>query len=490
MTSYQTEEIISPLHHDEFLPPISQWMTLGGVFIAGTVVIGVGIAGVTPFPVTAEGKGTVRPQGESKLVNTPVEGKVKEILVASNESIERGETMILLDDSTLQIEKQSLEHRINLNYQKAEQIEDELNGIEEQIAAQRNQLRSAVARSRAELDKIRRDYQQQRKTTTAQVREATANLSVSREELQIAKVELEASKAAVDSSESTLKVAQERLNRYERVAEEGALSTDRLQEARLEIVQAEQTLKERQAKLESRKRYIVRQKRSVEAAEARLEEAQATANPTDATVKAAEEEVALEKARGTGTLSRLVREKSNLKVRQIELNQQIESDQNELQQIELKLENLKIKAPTSGKIVELTPRNVFQSVSPGEKIATIVPTDTSLQVKVQLPTEERGKVELGQKAQMRVGAYPYPDYGLLNGKVIEISADTINYSQGNSEDKAIKFYEVTIEPDQNYLRNDPQYAIEPGMNVTADIVTEEETVLQFVIRRARLFVNL
>jgi HlyD family secretion protein len=40
-----------------------------------------------------------------------------------------------------------------------------------------------------------------------------------------------------------------------------------------------------------------------------------------------------------------------------------------------------------------------------------------------------------------------------------------------------------------YLKNNPENVIKSGMEVTADIVSKQETVLQFVLRKARLFVD-
>jgi multidrug efflux pump subunit AcrA (membrane-fusion protein) len=40
-----------------------------------------------------------------------------------------------------------------------------------------------------------------------------------------------------------------------------------------------------------------------------------------------------------------------------------------------------------------------------------------------------------------------------------------------------------------YLKNDPKNRIKSGMKVSADIVSKEETVFKFIMRKARLFVD-
>ena len=91
---------------------------------------------------------------------------------------------------------------------------------------------------------------------------------------------------------------------------------------------------------------------------------------------------------------------------------------------------------------------------------------------------------------MRISAYPYPDYGTINGAVRGITADAIT-PPINSNIGVSPYYEVTIQPKKFHLTKANQsYAIQPGMEVTADIISQEETVLTFILRKARLLTNL
>ncbi|OIP68629.1 MAG: hypothetical protein AUK43_15395 [Oscillatoriales cyanobacterium CG2_30_40_61] len=90
---------------------------------------------------------------------------------------------------------------------------------------------------------------------------------------------------------------------------------------------------------------------------------------------------------------------------------------------------------------------------------------------------------------MRVSAYPYPDYGIWEGRVISISPDAI-IPQNTGVNSIIPYYEVTIQPDKVYLKDDPKNALQPGMEIQADIVAKNETVLTFILRKARLLTDL
>ena len=53
------------------------------------------------------------------------------------------------------------------------------------------------------------------------------------------------------------------------------------------------------------------------------------------------------------------------------------------------------------------------------------------------------------------------------------------------------YYEVIIEPEKLFLQKDLQkYPLQPGMEVVADIISEEESILRLILRKTRLLTNL
>jgi multidrug efflux pump subunit AcrA (membrane-fusion protein) len=99
-----------------------------------------------------------------------------------------------------------------------------------------------------------------------------------------------------------------------------------------------------------------------------------------------------------------------------------------------------------------------------------------------------------------VSACPYPDYGTLNGKVQAISPDAIAPQKNATNESTTAspkasapgaFYEVTIEPEALVLgKGKNQCHIQLGMDGRADIISREETVLRFFLRKARLIADL
>jgi multidrug efflux pump subunit AcrA (membrane-fusion protein) len=102
---------------------------------------------------------------------------------------------------------------------------------------------------------------------------------------------------------------------------------------------------------------------------------------------------------------------------------------------------------------------------------------------------------VGQKVNMRVSAFPYPDYGTIDGVVKEIAADVTTPVNAANPDfsgtvAAQPYFEVTIVPDRLYLKDNPRNALDSGMEITADIISQEETVLRFILRKARILTDI
>jgi HlyD family type I secretion membrane fusion protein len=444
MVSKPEQDFLPPVQDNEFLPPISRWTTLGGLFIVGSMGVAITLASVTKYNVTVKAPATVRPTGELRIVQAAAEGPIKTIKVKENQVVREGDAIATIDDSQLQTKKSQLQGNIQQNQLQLTQIAAQLNALQSQRDSESRLMNRLIAAAQADLGRNQRDYRERQITTQTEVQEA----------------------------EAALELAREQLTRYQQLASTGAIAT-------LQIKEKEQAFK---------------------AALARLERTKAALNPSAAPVTMAQERIAQEKARGESTLATLNKQRDELIQRQVEIQNQLNRDARELQQIESDLKKSVVKAPAAGIIFKLNLRNSSQVVRPGESIAEIAPSNALLVVKARVAAQDISKVQLCKKqkvsdctqgkVQLRVSAYPYPDYGTLKAAVRAISPDAIT-PQTSGADAAAPYYEVTIQPERPYLvKSDRQYPMQAGMDVTADIISREETVLTFILRKARLLTDL
>jgi HlyD family type I secretion membrane fusion protein len=446
---------LPPIEDHEFLPPISRWTQVSGLVIVGIMGIGMTLAAVMQYKMTVKAPATIRPAGELRLVQAATEGAVMQVLVKENQPVDQGDPIATIDDARLQTKKSELQSNRQQAQLQLVQINAQINTLNRQIAAETNRVDGAVAAAEAELSQRDRDYQERQVTTAADLTEA---------------------QATVQQAIATLKAAQTKQRRYQAVTEAGALSREQLEEVELAVRQQEQ---------------------AVAAAKAKQQRTEAALNPSPAEVTVAAERIAQEQASGDANLAALAKEREALVQQRIEIDKQQEQINHELQQIDLDLRQTTIAATADGILANLHLRNPGQTVRVGESIAEIVPDDAPLEVKATVSPQERRKLKPGQQVQMRVSACPYPDYGVLKGYVSRISEDTVkppaNAVSPNAEQRstAPAFYDVTIAPEQRSLeRGQHQCVIQSGMEGRVDIITREETVLKFLLRKARLLADL
>ncbi|WP_416673931.1 HlyD family efflux transporter periplasmic adaptor subunit [Egbenema bharatensis] len=198
------------------------------------------------------------------------------------------------------------------------------------------------------------------------------------------------------------------------------------------------------------------------------------------------------------TIANLQKEREALLQRQSEIQTQLIREQTQLKQTERDLDNSVIRATGDGVIFRLNLSNPNQVVRSGDSIAQIAPNEAPLVIRAMVANQDIDQVNVGQSARVRVNACPYPDYGTLQGVVTAVAPDagsggeasgTGSNTQGNGSEN--RSFEVSIQPDQTVLtRGNRECRIQPGMEATASIISKEETFLQSLLRRARLFTDL
>lgn len=156
-----------------------------------------------------------------------------------------------------------------------------------------------------------------------------------------------------------------------------------------------------------------------------------------------------------------------------------------------------VRAPVSGVLHSLSLRNPQQVVAAGMELARIAPSKTDLVAKVLVRSEDIDHLDLGQRADLRITGCPYPDFGTLKARVSSIAPDA-RPDQPQipgapaaglpaAQASAGGGYEVTLRPDSTVLQSgNRQCKVKLGMDLTADVTTRLETVLSFVMRKARL----
>jgi adhesin transport system membrane fusion protein len=143
-----------------------------------------------------------------------------------------------------------------------------------------------------------------------------------------------------------------------------------------------------------------------------------------------------------------------------------------------------LKSPVRGIVNKLNVTTVGAVVQPASNIMDIVPLDDTLLVEGRIRPQDIAFIRPSQPAVVKLSAYDSQVYGSLDGKVERISADTITEGQG---EKADTFYRVIIRTEKNHLGTaDNTLPIIPGMVATVEVLTGAKSVLDYLIKPARM----
>jgi hemolysin D len=153
---------------------------------------------------------------------------------------------------------------------------------------------------------------------------------------------------------------------------------------------------------------------------------------------------------------------------------------------------LELKAPQAGIVKDLATHTPGTVVSPGTVIMTLVPNNEALQAEVWMKNEDAGFVHAGQEVKVKLSAYPFQKYGMVDGTVLQVSADATDKSASNSNQNnaeqnqsssnaqlsyrtIIQLSKQSLDTEQDKLR------LTPGMQVVAEIKLADETVMQYLL---------
>lgn len=146
-----------------------------------------------------------------------------------------------------------------------------------------------------------------------------------------------------------------------------------------------------------------------------------------------------------------------------------------------------LKSPVNGIVNKLNVTTVGAVVQPGANLMDIVPLDDSLLVEGRIRPQDIAFIRPHQEAIVKITAYDSSVYGSLKGKVERISADTIADDKPERGEKGETFYRVMVRTDKNHLGTaENPLPIIPGMVTTVEILTGAKSVLDYIIKPARM----
>jgi len=143
-----------------------------------------------------------------------------------------------------------------------------------------------------------------------------------------------------------------------------------------------------------------------------------------------------------------------------------------------KLGRTEIRSPVDGVVNDVQVTTIGAYVQPGQKIMEVVPAGEKLLVETRVKPSDIAFIKVGDKALVKVTAYDFSTYGGLEGRVVQVSADSI-YDENEKQ----AFFTVIVETDKSFLTAaGHRLPITPGMMTDTQIITGRKSILTYLLK--------
>ncbi|HEY4367138.1 MAG TPA: HlyD family type I secretion periplasmic adaptor subunit [Steroidobacteraceae bacterium] len=384
--------------------------------------------------IVAVAQGRLVPQTYVKIVQPAEAGIIRELLVEEGSVVKQGDVLVRLDPTLNAADSTAVSRELALEKMQLRRIEAELGG--------------AVLKREADDDELLfAQVEAQRVSHRQSFLDSIATETASR---QRALREFDAAKEVLEKLESTLPSYQKSADAYEKLAEQKLVGS----------LQADERRREAQEKTQD------------------LEAQRATASSLESTIAESDQRL----------LQLSSSYASDLNQQRLQSVTSINRLQQQFGKLHYQEGLLELRAPQAGVVKELATTTLGAVVQPGTVILSLVPANEPLRAEVLIENKDIGFVSVGQVVRVKLAAFQFQKYGMLEGVVRTVSADSSSSSQNvptgaTDRDRSGDFaFKALIELPQQQLRtNGLVLSLAAGMQVSAEIVQGERTVLEYLL---------
>lgn len=418
----------SPLTHLDSLGesyPLPTWQPLARAAMLA-VTLFIVWANFARLDEVTIANGEVVPEGRVKSIQHLEGGVIRDILVQDGSMVKMGDALLQIDLAATSMNREELQVRLDGLMLLRARLESELSGKAldfppEEAKRQPTLLEAEIRNHEARAQSLK------------------ATLSVMQDQQRQRSAEVHELESKQRSLNSSLRLARERFDMSKELMKSGLT-------ARMEHVQLQGQMEELEGQIETIRASIPRAQAGVAEAKSRMEEEQARFNRT-ARTELGDAELSIARTR--------------------ELLSQASDQQRRTQ----------VTSPIDGIVKNLRATTIGGVVKAGDVIMEIVPLNERLQIDAKLSPMDRGYVQMGQRATVKVTAFDYTTYGGLEGEVVLVAPDTTIGPDNNA------YYRVVVQTDKAWLGDDSsKHLISAGMQATVDIHTGTRSVMHYLVK--------
>jgi len=400
--------------------------------LCGLVLVLLAWSVFAQLDIVAVAQGRLVPQTYVKIVQPAEAGIVRELFVKEGDIVEQGQVLVRLDATMNAVDSKTVVRELSLQRLQLRRIEAELSG-------------ESMTRLASDDPVLFAQVEAQRASNRQALEDSIAQEAAARDR---SSNELGAAQELLSKLEITLPSYQKTATAFEKLSKDNLIGSIQAEERRREAIEKERDLQAQRATVESLHAAIVQHDKRI----AQLKSAQAS-----------------------------------------ELNQQrlttiTEIGRLEQQQGKLNFQSglLELRAPQAGIIKELATTTAGAVVQPGTVLVSLVPHGEPLLAEILIENQDIGFVAVNQPVRLKLAAYQFQKYGMLEGTVKTVSADSSSLKEepgtARAGQQAALSFKALIElRDQRLRAGQFELPLAAGMQLSAEIVQGKRTVLEYLL---------
>jgi hemolysin D len=468
---------------------------------------------------TGTGRGRLETKGKSNRLEAATAGTVTVVRVKEGQSVRRGQILLEQEADAVRAELQQAKTKVEGQMNRLSQLGIAKNQMAISIATQQQQNKAQSLEKIAQAEQAQQSLADKKSNAPLsenlklnQIEQARKNLNDSRKNLSLQQLEkaaqlgqarqkLAAAKTALISIDSQHQQNLHEVKRYSRLWQSGVVPQVKLVEIAGSAKESERLLAQAQADVQLAQTVIQEQESNYNKV---IHQLQSEIRQADLKTQQQDREYLQLKEKEKWDIkqaqSRLKEQQSNrnsfteagklavlkseeqLKDIQTQigiLNSEIAQNKQQIGELERQINQKILRAPIDGIVLQLPHKQPKSFIQTGQLVAEIAPQNASKILKVQMPSQNAGFLNLGMPVKVKFDAYPFQDYGIVTGKVVWLSPDSKVVEAGSSKTEV---FEVDVVLDRGYIQSQgKKIGLSLGQTATAEAIVRQRRTIDFIL---------
>ena len=385
--------------------------------------------------IIASADGHLVPETYIKIVQPSDAGIVQEILVKEGDLVKQGQVLMRMDTQLARADEKTIANDLALRTLQLRRIDAELTG--KTLVMQRDDPKDLFR----QIESQYRDHRQSYVDVLEQAQEA----------LKKSQHEYDSAREVLTKLQQITPILKQQADSYADMGKDGYVPQMTVLDKQRDYLEKSQDLRAQQATIASLEAAVNQSKKQIDQITSKY--------------------------------------RSDLQNERVEAEGQYRKLEQDWLKQEHKSELLELKAPQSGIVKDIATHTIGTVVSPGTVLLSIVPENEPLVAEIMIKNDDVGFVYPQQKVKVKLASYPFAEYGMLDGVVTRIQADSDSDTQSRNKDQSKdkqqyspSVYKAIISLSSQVLESEGKnLKLVPGMQVVAEINQGSRTVMRYLL---------